>query len=42
MLITLATITLLFSVILFTHNWMLEAASKDAANEPKSHVKATN
>lgn len=42
MLITLITIVAMFSIILGTHNYMLEAIHKDALDEPKLRRKISD
>jgi hypothetical protein len=42
MLTTLITIATIFSVILATHNYVLEAMHKDALSEPKSRTDITD
>jgi len=42
MLTTLITIATLFSIILVTHNYVLEAMHKDALSQPQSHTDRTN
>lgn len=41
MLATLITISIVFSVVLSTHNLLLEAIHKDALSEPKARSKRT-
>ncbi len=42
MLTTLATIAVMFTFILATHDYVLEAMYRDALSEPKSHGKSTD
>ncbi len=42
MLTTLITIAAMFSIILVTHNYVLEAMHKDALGEPKSRTDSTD
>jgi hypothetical protein len=42
MLTTLVTASAMFIVMLITHNYVLEAIHKDAADESKSEHKATD